>query len=340
MNLEQACEEYLGALAVEKGCSENTVASYGRDLRRYLAFLEDRGIERPSDVTRAVVEEHLSQLAVEGLAPSSIKRATSAIRGFHKFMVVEQICENHPTADLTPPKRPEHLPDVLSHEDVFRLLDEPFAPNLEPRARTLKNGAFDSSPQAAFHRDKAIVEVLYGCGLRVSELCGLDLRDLLHDEELVRVMGKGMKERVVPLLGTAARSLEEYVSEWRPVLARPGRENSAVFLNRHGGRMTRQAIHKIVETYGAIVGIEGLHPHTLRHTYATHLLEGGMDLRTVQELLGHSSISTTQLYTHIDRTHVRMVYLEAHPRAKEGSDGKRSAVMPDLPGAPVQDDAE
>lgn len=317
MNLEQACEEYLGSLAVERGCSANTVESYGRDLGRYLAFLGDRGVEQPADVTRAVVEEHLSQLSEAGLAPSSIKRATSAIRGFHKFMVVEQICDNHPTADLTPPKRPERLPDVLSHDAVFRLLDEPFASNLEPRPRTLKSGALDLAPQAAFHRDKAILEVLYGCGLRVSELCGLDLRDLLSDEELVRVMGKGMKERLVPLLGSAARALDEYVSEWRPVLARPGRENSAVFLNRRGGRMTRQAIHKMVGTYGAIVGIDGLHPHTLRHTYATHLLEGGMDLRTVQELLGHASISTTQLYTHVDRTHVRMVYLEAHPRAKE-----------------------
>lgn len=315
MELGQAREEFLGYLAVERGSSQNTIASYGRDLRRYVEFLAGRGIVEPSDVSRHDIEAHLSELSAQGLSAASVQRAVSAIKGFHKFMVTERICESHPASQLQLPKTPARLPDALSHDQVFRLLDEPFAPELEPAARTLKSGATDRRRQAAFHRDKAILEVLYGCGLRVSELTGLDLRDVLFDEEFVRVMGKGRKERVVPLLGTARESLEAYVRSWRPVLARAGRDGGAVFLNMRGGRLSRQSVFGIVETYGAVVGIKGLHPHTLRHTYATHMLEGGMDLRVVQELLGHASIATTQLYTHVDRTHVRMVYLEAHPRA-------------------------
>jgi integrase/recombinase XerD len=232
-------------------------------------------------------------------------------------MVGEQITQNHPSAGLPLPKRPERLPQVLSREQVFSLLDDPFRPELEPSPKVLASGRVDARPQAAFHRDKAILEVLYGCGLRVSELCGLDRRDVMLGDEMVRVMGKGSKERVVPILGTAKRALAAYLQDWRPVLANASRSGDAVFLNERGGRITRQAVHRMVERYGAIVGIKGLHPHTLRHTYATHMLEGGMDLRYVQELLGHASISTTQLYTHIDLTHVRMVYLEAHPRARE-----------------------
>lgn len=319
MNLTQALEEYLGYLAVERGSAENTIESYGRDLRRYVAFLSDRGIEAVDGPQRMDIEEHLAALQDLGLAPASVQRAASAIKGFHRFMVGEQICESHPAADVMLPKKPDRLPDVLSHEQVFALLDEPFRPELEPSPRTLKSGKVDVRGQACFHRDKAILEVLYGCGLRVSELCGLDLRDVVFEQEVVRVMGKGLKERVVPILGTAATALRAYLDDWRPILSGSGRENSAVFLNVRGGRITRQAVHGICETYGGIVGIKGLHPHTLRHTYATHMLEGGMDLRTVQELLGHASISTTQLYTHVDRTHVRMAYLQAHPRARTGA---------------------
>ena len=160
----------------------------------------------------------------------------------------------------------------------------------------------------------SILETLYGCGLRVSELCGLDLRDVRLDEEVVRVFGKGSKERVVPIMGSAARVMGEYLEEWRPGLV--GRTpTQAVFLNQRGGRISRQSVHAIVERAGRVVGVRGLHPHTLRHSFATHLLEDGADLRVVQELLGHADISTTQLYTHVDRTHVRGVYLAAHPRA-------------------------
>jgi integrase/recombinase XerD len=187
---------------------------------------------------------------------------------------------------------------VLSIEQARALLEQPFAPT------------------ASAQRDRAMLEVLYGCGLRVSELCGLDLRFVMADEGLVRVLGKGSKERVVPLLGAAASALEEYVRVWRPQLVRVGRPEDAVFLNRRGRRLSRQTVHAVCERYGRLVGIEGLHPHTLRHSYATHLVEGGADLRVVQELLGHANIATTQIYSNIDRTHVRWEYLTAHPRAR------------------------
>ena len=162
-----------------------------------------------------------------------------------------------------------------------------------------------------------MLEVLYGCGLRVSELCGLDVREVMLDEESLRA-GKGSKERIVPIMGSAARVMAAYLEEWRPVLAEGRPPTAAVFLNARGGRISRQSVHALCERYGRIyAGRDGLHPHTLRHSFATHMLEGGADLRIVQELLGHSSISTTQLYTHVDRTHVRMVFMEAHPRARE-----------------------
>ena len=309
--LSRAADEYLGYLSVERGSSANTVESYCRDLRRYLAYLAGEGITRPDDVTRAAVEDHIRALDEAGLAPASVERAISAIKGLHRFMVAEQICENHPTADVLLPKKPERLPDVISREEAFALLDERlFEWHGDASARRGKLA------QASLKRDQAILEVLYGCGLRVSELCGLDVGDLFLDEEVLRVFGKGSKERVVPVLGSAARVLASYLADARPTLSEGRTTTPAVFLNARGGRITRQAVHAIVEKYGEYAGIKGLHPHTLRHSFATHLLEGGADLRIVQELLGHASISTTQLYTHVDRSHVRMVYLEAHPRAR------------------------
>lgn len=299
MDLERALREYLGYLAVERGSSPNTVSSYGSDLRRYVEALAGEGITRPEDVTREAIERHLSELREAGLATSSVERAVSAIKGFHRFMVAEQICLEHPTADLPLPKTAERLPDVLSHEQVSALLDQ----------------QFPSGPVGL--RDHAMLEVLYGCGLRVSELCGLDLRDCLLADEVLRVFGKGSKERIVPIMGTAAATLASYLESARPELVRPAKSGGAVFLNQRGGRISRQSAHSIVERYGRYAGIEGLHPHTLRHSFATHMLEGGADLRIVQEILGHADISTTQLYTHLDRTHIRDTYLTAHPRAKE-----------------------
>ncbi len=298
MDLERACKEYLGYLAVERGSSGNTVEAYGRDLSRYVGWLADRGVRDPEDVTRGLVEEHVAALVDVGLAPASVERAVSAVKGLHRFMVADGICEAFPTSDLPLPSKPERLPDVISVDDAERLLDQPF-------------------PQTpAGLRDHAILEVLYGCGLRASELTGLDERAVLLDEGLLRVFGKGDKERVVPVLGAAAQALEAYLERGRGALA-GRRPTQAVFLNVRGGRISRQSVHAIVEKYGRVAGIKGLHPHTLRHSFATHLLEGGADLRVVQELLGHANVATTQLYTHVDRTHIRRVYLAAHPRARK-----------------------
>lgn len=297
MNLERAREEYLSHLAVERGCSVNTVAAYGRDLARYVAWLAERGVTEPDDVSLALVEAHVAELSASGLAASSVERVASAVKGFHRFMLTDEISRGLPTADLPLPAKPQRLPDVISREDAARLLDQPFP----------------QTPTGL--RDHAVLEVLYGCGLRASELVGLDERAVLLDEGVVRVFGKGSKERVVPILGAASEALERYLDRGRGALV-GRRPCPAVFLNARGGRLSRQSVHAIVEKYGRVVGLKGLHPHTLRHSFATHLLEGGADLRVVQELLGHANVATTQLYTHLDRSHIRRVYLSAHPRAR------------------------
>lgn len=287
----------MGYLAFERGSSSHTVEAYGRDLERYVKALEEKGVTEPDDVTRPLIEEHLEHLAEEGYAPSSVERALSAIKSFHRFMLQEEMSSVSPAAALPLPKKAERLPDVLSVRQALALLDQPF-----PKT-------------AAGQRDRAIIEVLYGCGLRVSELTGLDVGAVSLEDEVVRVIGKGSKERLVPLMGSAHEALAEYLSDWRGELV-SSRSGAAVFLNVRGGRISRQSVFAIVEQAGRVVGIDGLHPHTLRHSFATHMLQGGADIRIVQELLGHSSIQTTQLYTHLDRSHLRMAYLSAHPRAR------------------------
>lgn len=287
----------MGYLVFERGSSSHTVEAYGRDLERYVKALEEKGVTEPDDVTRPLIEEHLEHLAEEGYAPSSVERALSAIKSFHRFMLQEEISSVSPAAALPLPKKAERLPDVLSVRQALALLDQPF-----PKT-------------AAGQRDRAIIEVLYGCGLRVSELTGLDVGAVSLEDEVVRVIGKGSKERLVPLMGSAHKALAEYLSNWRGELV-SSRSGAAVFLNVRGGRISRQSVFAIVERAGRVVGIDGLHPHTLRHSFATHMLQGGADIRIVQELLGHSSIQTTQLYTHLDRSHLRMAYLSAHPRAR------------------------
>lgn len=287
----------MGYLAFERGSSSHTVEAYGRDLERYVKALEEKGVTEPDDVTRPLIEEHLEHLAEEGYAPSSVERALSAIKSFHRFMLQEEMSSISPAAALPLPKKAERLPDVLSVRQALALLDQPF-----PKT-------------AAGQRDRAIIEVLYGCGLRVSELTGLDVGAVSLEDEVVRVIGKGSKERLVPLMGSAHEALAEYLSDWRGELV-SSRSGAAVFLNVRGGRISRQSVFAIVERAGRVVGIDGLHPHTLRHSFATHMLQGGADIRIVQELLGHSSIQTTQLYTHLDRSHLRMAYLSAHPRAR------------------------
>lgn len=323
MNLETALGNFLGYLTIERGSSRNTYDSYGHDLHRYIDALTKQGIVEPNQVSRGVVEAYVASLAASGLSVRSVDRAVSAIKSFHRFMVADQITDVLPTADLPIPKAPMYLPDVISRAQVTALLSDT---NFAVRAR---QGEDEGSKrykkrQACALRDHAMLEVLYGCGLRASELCGLDRQAVLLEDEVVRVFGKGSKERIVPIMGAASRALSTYLTDSRPVLE-SSRSSDAVFLSVRGTRITRQALFSIVEQAGERVGIaprigkdgarHGLHPHTLRHSFATHLIEGGADLRAVQELLGHVSISTTQIYTHVDRSHIREVYLAAHPRA-------------------------
>ncbi len=292
---DKALSLYLNYLAVERALSPLTVDAYKRDLARYDEWMQDQGINSPCDVSKANIEKYIGTLGDLGLSAVSCERALSAIKGFHKFLVHDNICTEHPAAHIPLPKKVRALPEVLSVQQIGTLLDQHF-------------------PEDKFgQRDRAILEVLYGCGVRVSELTGLDMSAISFEDEVVRVIGKGSKERLVPLFGTAYKALSNYIHQWRPQLVK--KPTSAVFLNSRGDRISRQAIHKIVRKYGEAVGIENLHPHTLRHCFATHMLEGGADLRTVQELLGHSDISTTQIYTHVDLSHIRSVYLQSHPRA-------------------------
>lgn len=300
--LERAAGEYLDYLSVERGLSQNTIASYRRDLTTYLAFLRERGCVGVDEVARGDIDAFAAERKHGGYAASSIERSLSAIKGFHRFMVREGIAQTQPASSVRLPKKAERLPDVISIDAATRLLDQPFPDD------------------ALGVRDHAALEVLYGCGLRVSELTGMDLGDLYLADGFIRVFGKGSKERLVPVVGTAARMLALYISDARPELlghAHGAGDEEAVFLNKNGRRLSRQAVHAACERYGHLVGIEGLHPHTLRHSFATHMLAGGADLRTLQEILGHADISTTQIYTHVDRTQIREVYLAAHPRARE-----------------------
>ena len=292
--------DYLDYLAIERNLSGSTVSAYRRDLASYLEFLETRGVCAPEGVTRRMVEDYVADRREGGYADASIERALSAVKGLHAFMVREGVTEVHPTAAVRLPKKAAHLPDYLTVDEARALLEQPFP----------------DTPLGA--RDRAVLEVLYGCGLRVSEVTGLDLGGVFADDEFLRVMGKGSKERLVPLLGSAKERLLAYLDGPRAALAAHERTldpSPAVFLNKNGGRLSRQAVHALVERYGRLVGIEGLHPHTLRHSFATHLLAGGADLRVLQEILGHADISTTQIYTHLERSQLREVYLAAHPRA-------------------------
>ncbi len=300
--LDPLVREYLTFLRVERGCSPLTGEAYGHDLREYASFLAERGVADPSAIDRALIVEYEAALVKAGMAPTTVKRRISVLKGFHRYLVREGYTAKNPADAVSLPKAPEALPDVLGIEEMGQLLD-----------------AHDDKAPAGL-RDRALLEVLYGCGLRASEAVSLDTGDVFLEDGFVRVVGKGSKERIAPLAGKAAECLGRYLADGRPALSmkakapRPA-DVSAVFLNARGGRLTRQSVHAIVARAGAAVGRQGLHPHTLRHSFATHMLEGGADLRVIQEILGHADISTTQIYTHVDRSHLLAVYRHAHPRA-------------------------
>lgn len=301
MSISGLTDEFLAHLTVERGSSVHTVDAYRRDLGFYMETLAERGVSDPNLISRDDVTAYVERLRDNGYAPSSVERKVAAVKSFHKFLVREGVTENHPTARLPLPKVPDRLPDVISIDEADQLLSQ----------------SFPAGP--AGYRDRAILEVLYGCGLRAGEVVGLDVTDLDLEAGFIRVCGKGDKERDVPIGGKAFEVLAEYLAHGRAFLrprkaTRPA-DSSALFLNTRGQRLTRQSVFLLVRKYGTRVGLE-LHPHTLRHSYATHMLEGGADLRVLQELLGHADISTTQVYTHVDRQHVRAEYLTTHPRAR------------------------
>lgn len=295
-------DEFLGYLRVERGSSSHTIDAYRRDLEGYERFLETRGVPTAPGAGRDDVTEYAASLRAAGLAPATRQRRLAAVKSFHRFLAREGLAQEHPAANVRLPKTPSRLPDVLTIDEVERVLSQPF-----PDTR-------------GGERDRTMLEVLYGCGLRASELVALDVTDLDLDTGYVRVVGKGGKERLVPIGGAAARALEGYLRGGRSQLklkkAAAPSDPSALFLSVRGRRLTRQSVFDVVRAAGARVGLE-VHPHTLRHSFATHMLEGGADLRSLQEMLGHADIATTQVYTHVDLSHLREEYLSTHPRARE-----------------------
>lgn len=283
-------------LILEDGASPRTIDAYRRDVMRCVTFLREQGVQGPDGVTPAVLRAYVYWLRDRRSAPATIRRNVSALRTWFRVLLAEGMVSHDPTERLESPARWRTLPNVLSEEEITMLLA---APSLDERL--------------AF-RDRAMLELAYGAGLRISEWISLAVRDVLLDEALVRVMGKGSKERLVPIGRSAIGALALYLRELRPVLEKGGGQG-VLFLNATGTPMSRMGAWKVVRKYAEQVGLQDkVTPHTLRHSFATHLLTRGADLRAVQEMLGHADISTTQLYTHVDREYLRSVHKSYHPR--------------------------
>jgi integrase/recombinase XerD len=296
INREFTLEGFADYLALEAGSSPNTVLGYGRDIRRLGEFALAKGVARPAGLTRAHLREFVFLLKDLGLSPATIRRAVSAIRTYFAFLVGEGIVTTDPSDRLESPRRWQTLPETLSVAEVEALLASP------------------PEDHALAWRDRALLELAYGAGLRVSELCGLGLTDLVLRDQLVRVLGKGSKERLVPLGRTVIGVVSVYLHQLRPELDR-GHGAGRVLLNARGTPLSRVGAWGIVKAAAERAGIrKRVTPHTLRHSFATHLLEGGADLRAVQEMLGHADLSTTQIYTHVDREYLRSVHKQFHPR--------------------------
>ena len=307
-----AVHRYLEHLVVERGLAWNTVESYRRDLRRYEGSLAGRGKDRLGDVTPSDVAEFLASLREgdeehEALAVSSAARAVIAVRGLHAYAAAQGLAETDPARDVPPPTPPRRLPKAITLAEVERLLD------------ASGPGPDDLSADPRLLRDRALLEFLYGTGARISEATGLDVDELYLDADpVVRLAGKGGKQRVVPVGSYAVRALQAYLVRARPALAAASRRVSvspAVFLNARGGRLTRQGAWGVLHAAAGRARLPDVSPHTLRHSFATHMLDGGADIRVVQELLGHASVATTQVYTLITVDRLREVYASSHPRA-------------------------
>ncbi len=301
-------DSYLRHLTIERGMAKNTLAAYRADLARYSSFLEEKGIEHPGQITELAITEFAESLKLKsGLISSSVARVLAGVRGLHKFWLLENITPGDVAAAVKPPKSPRNLPKAITVDQIEKLLA---AAGPDPA----DEAAMAADPVRV--RDRAMLEMLYATGARISELINLDLDDLV-DPTLVRLFGKGSKERIVPVGGYAQRALDAYLVRTRPTLVGQGKGTPALFLNQRGGRLSRQSAWQIISEAARVAELPGeISPHTFRHSFATHLLEGGADVRVVQELLGHSSVATTQIYTLVTVDKLREIYGTAHPRAR------------------------
>jgi integrase/recombinase XerD len=302
--VEEQIHRFLDHLAVERGLSRNTLEAYRRDLTKYAEYLRTRGIADAVDASETTVARFVEWLSSRDVADgrryraSSVARSLAAVRMFHRFLLREGDADADPAKGVVRPRVPRSLPRPLSVEQISAILEAP------------------AGGEPAALRDRAILETMYGAGLRISELVGLDVDDVDLDEGAVRAMGKGSKERIVPLGSYAIAAAEAYLTQARPHLVR-ARSGPAMFLNQRGGRLTRQGVSNILQAAVRRAGVrKRVTPHMLRHSFATHLLEGGADVRVVQELLGHASLSSTQIYTLVTSDRLREEYFTAHPRAR------------------------
>ena len=295
--METHFHDFLTMLRVERNVSTHTMDAYKRDINQYLMYLGDLDIKKLSDVKSTHIRDYIRLLSDGGMAPASISRIISSIRTYYRFLSSENILDENPVLLINNPKLPKKLPDVLSEKEISLIIN-----------------AIQESSQF-YQRDKAIIELLYSCGIRVTELCNLEMSNLFIDEDLIRVMGKGNKERLLPLGLRSKKYLDDYIKHSRNShIKKSG--SSFVFVSRNGNQLTRAMINIILNKWTQVSGLKkSVSPHKLRHSFATHLLEGGADLRFVQALLGHSDISTTQIYTHIDKHYLKEVYKIHHPRS-------------------------
>ena len=295
--METHFHDFLTMLKVERNVSIHTMDAYKRDINQYLMYLGDLDIKNLSDVKSTHIRNYIGVLSDGGMAPASISRIISSIRTYYRFLSSENILDENPVLLINNPKLPKKLPDVLSEKEISLIIN-----------------AIQESSQF-YQRDKAIIELLYSCGIRVTELCNLEMSNLFIDEDLIRVMGKGNKERLLPLGVRSKKYLDDYIKHSRNShIKKSG--SSFVFVSRNGNQLTRAMINIILNKWTQVSGLKKpVSPHKLRHSFATHLLEGGADLRFVQALLGHSDISTTQIYTHIDKHYLKEVYKIHHPRS-------------------------
>ena len=299
-------EQFLVHIGIERGLANATVSAYESDLNKYVAWLQTHGITKPDDIAKQDVEDYIAALDADGESARSKARRLASIHEFHRFALAQHAVSADVAASVKAPKGASVLPDVLSVDEVSRLLDA---------------AAVGGSTDPVVLRDKALLEFMYATGCRVSEAVGTNLDDIDLEEKVVRLMGKGSKQRLVPLGSYARNSVVVYLNAGRGELERRSTakvpERRALFLNKRGKRISRQSVWEIVKTAGERAGItKPLHPHTLLHSFATHLIQGGADVRTVQELLGHASVTTTQIYTHVSPEALIETYLTAHPRAR------------------------